>query len=168
MKKIFILLLLVAALAACEKESTKVDYTKFKAILNPMTPTQMTTRQLLKAMTNSQVYDSATVIMWDKRWIGTIWKDTINRQIFLPPQYIIFEDGTWVNEFIKGRDVVIRNKLEVIAYIPNAIMDDGQRLITNAYNAGKIDSCLWYLKNIYKWIPITNDDWVKLEANNQN
>lgn len=167
MKNIFILLLALIALSSCEKETAKsIDYTNFKAILNPKGTT-------LKALSNDDVVKEAWIVQFGKRFEVAVEKNEERTKVIIPSWYIIDRDRlydlTAEDCFLTAQDVVIMKQgHEVIAYVPNATMRKAQTLITNAFNADKMDSCMYYLQTMYVFTPIDNEEFWNLERQDLN
>lgn len=164
MKKILFFAVAVMLFASCSKEDVKPDYSNMKARIKAATPT-------LKAgeLSPSEVVVQAASVMWDERYVGTAQKSEDMTEIIIPTIYILTSENKLDNMFIAGKDLIIRNnKQEVIAYVPNSTMRVAEPLIRNSFNNGKLDSCIYYLANKYKFIPITDAAWKELKKQGLN
>lgn len=163
MKKVILLVSAVTLLfASCkkEKENVKPDYSRFQVHVSGMKPT-------LKALSNAEVVKNAYIMVLNNRYLYAAQRDTINNELLIPAHFVITSYGE-LGDFITYRDnVIINREQKVIAYIPNSISIKGETLIRNAYNSNKLDSCIWYLKNHYKFIPINDEDYQRLKLNNE-
>ena len=167
MKKIFILLLLVATIAACEKEDSKLDTSKYNALIKPLAPNKSS----LKAYTADEVVTKAfNMGLDDNRLLCKVWKDTVNHCIVLPYDYVMSIAGDMNYSFMNAQNVTIigQGSWDVIAYIPNAIMKRGRELVLNAHFAHKPDSVVWYLQNIYKFVPVDDSTYKDLRKKGLN
>jgi hypothetical protein len=166
MKRLVPLLLMTVALFSCSKEKETPNYSEFKAILKPQAGT-------LKALTNDQVYEQAWAYQFNTTMETMAFKDEVKKELYIPSFHIINSDNTLYPDskgsFLSGESfVVINADHKVIAYVPNATMRKAQRLITDAFNKGRMDSCVFYLQNVYKFIPIDDAEWRDLKKNGLN
>lgn len=60
--------------------------------------------------------------------------------------------------------VVIPAETKVIAYIPNAKMDEAQKAIRKAWEAGNNEEVYRLFNEAFTFIPITNNEWEALKA----
>jgi hypothetical protein len=162
----FLLLIAIAITISCSKENVKPDYSKYKALIKPVSKSGT-----LKALTNDQVVKQAWLIyMNNEGLVGMATKDTINNMLVIPTSAIITMEG-WLrmDDFLFTNDITIRDhNRKIIAYITNAEVKRGRELIVNAFNAGKKDSCVWYLQNCYHFLPIDDADWKELFKQGKN
>ena len=103
-------------------------------------------------------------------------KDYDNNRIKMWGQQIIREDGKLEEYFIKSKNVRIcngkypdkDNHRNIIAYIPNKVMQEGWVKIKAAYDAGNYDEVYRLFQEVYTAIPITPSEYAKLKAEGKN
>jgi hypothetical protein len=162
----FLLLIAVAVAISCSKEDAKPDYSKYKALIKPVSKSGT-----LKALTNEQVVKQAWELSMNNNGMSAVaTRDTINNMLIIPADAIITMEG-WLrmDDFLFTNDITIRDRnSKIIAYITNAEVKKGRELIINAFNADRKDSCVWYLQNCYHFIPINDADWRELYRQGKN
>lgn len=62
----------------------------------------------------------------------------------------------------------ISNKLDTVAYIPNAVMDSMQPLMEQAFYDQDWDRCYYLFKNGYEFIPVTGAEYMELVRQGKN
>lgn len=103
-------------------------------------------------------------------------KDYDNNRIKMWGQQIITEKGELEEYFIRAKDVRIcngkypdkDNHRNIIAYIPNKVMQEGWVKIKAAYDAGNYDEVYRIFQEVYTAIPITPSEYAKLRAEGKN
>ena len=69
-----------------------------------------------------------------------------------------------LNEIKTDDGVVIPARTEVIAYIPNAKMEQAEKDIRAAWEAKDNEAVYKFFNDAYTFTPIANDDWEKLKG----
>lgn len=103
-------------------------------------------------------------------------KDYENNRIKMWGEQIISRDGELVEYFMKSKDVRIcngkypdkDNHRNIIAYIPNKVMQEGWIKIKKAYDAGNYDEVYRLFQEVYTAIPITPSEYQKLREKGEN
>ena len=103
-------------------------------------------------------------------------RDYENNRIKMWGQQIIDEEGRLKETFIKCKNVRIcsgkypdkDNHRNIIAYIPNKVMQEGWIKIKKAYDAGNYDEVYRLFQEVYTAIPITPTEYAKLKAEGKN
>lgn len=86
---------------------------------------------------------------------------------------IISMRGEYVPAFIESTDVVLTRgsyddkTADTIAYISNQVMQDAQKIIKAAYDAGDYATCYAEFDKAFTFIPITGEEWRALKAENK-
>lgn len=81
--------------------------------------------------------------------------------------------GEYVPAFIESTDVVLTRgsyddkTADTIAYISNQVMQDAQKIIKAAYDAGDYATCYAEFDKAFTFIPITGEEWRALKAENK-
>lgn len=103
-------------------------------------------------------------------------KDFENNRIKMWGEQIIDRDGELVEYFMKCKNVRIcngkypdkDNHRNIIAYIPNKVMQEGWIKIKKAYDAGNYDEVYRLFQEVYTAIPITPSEYQKLVEKGEN
>lgn len=103
-------------------------------------------------------------------------KDLDNERIKMWGEQIIDRDGQLVEFFMKAKNVRIctgeypdkDNFRNIIAYIPNKVMQEGWVKIKKAYDAGNYDEVYRLFQEVYTAIPITPSEYAKLRERGEN
>ncbi|WP_308006328.1 hypothetical protein [uncultured Porphyromonas sp.] len=103
-------------------------------------------------------------------------KDFENNRIKMWGEQIIDRDGELVEYFMKCKNVRIcngkypdkDNHRNIIAYIPNKVMQEGWIKIKKAYDAGNYDEVYRLFQEVYTAIPITPSEYQKLRDKGEN
>ena len=69
-----------------------------------------------------------------------------------------------IDPFTTDDGVLVPASTEVIAYIPNAKMDEAQKVIRKAWEAGNNEEVYRLFNEAFTFIPITNNEWEALKA----
>lgn len=95
-------------------------------------------------------------------------KDFDNERIKMWGEQIIEKDGSLNTYFINARNIRIIGTIKpyesdpIIAYIPNATMEQASKEIRIAYDAGDYDKVYEIFHRAYTAIPCTTKQWEKL------
>ena len=103
-------------------------------------------------------------------------KDFENNRIKMWGEQIVDRDGELVEYFMKCKNVRIcngkypdkDNHRNIIAYIPNKVMQEGWIKIKKAYDAGNYDEVYRLFQEVYTAIPITPSEYQKLVEKGEN
>lgn len=103
-------------------------------------------------------------------------KDFENNRIKMWGEQIISKDGELVEYFMKCRNVRVctgqypdkDNHRNIIAYIPNKVMQEGWIKIKKAYDAGNYEEVYRLFQEVYTAIPITPSEYQKLREKGEN
>ena len=103
-------------------------------------------------------------------------KDYENNRIKMWGEQIISEDGELVEYFMKCKNVRIcngkypdkDNHRNIIAYIPNKVMQEGWVKIKKAYDEGNYEEVYRLFQEVYTAIPITPSEYQKLVEKGEN
>lgn len=103
-------------------------------------------------------------------------KDYENNRIKMWGEQIISENGELVEYFMKSKNVRIcngkytdkDNHRNIIAYIPNKVMQEGWIKIKKAYDAGNYEEVYRLFQEVYTAIPITPSEYQKLREKGEN
>ncbi|BDE81273.1 hypothetical protein [Porphyromonas somerae] len=103
-------------------------------------------------------------------------KDYDNNRIKMWGEQIISEDGELVEYFMKCKNVRIcngkypdkDNHRNIIAYIPNKVMQEGWVKIKKAYDTGNYEEVYRLFQQVYTAIPITPSEYQKLVEKGEN
>lgn len=103
-------------------------------------------------------------------------KDFENNRIKMWGEQIINRDGELVEYFMKCKNVRIcngkypdkDNHRNIIAYIPNKVMQEGWVKIKKAYDAGNYEEVYRLFQEVYTAIPITPSEYQKLREKGEN
>ena len=103
-------------------------------------------------------------------------KDFDNNRIKMWGEQIISKDGELVEYFMKCKNVRIcngkypdkDNHRNIIAYIPNKVMQEGWIKIKKAYDAGNYEEVYRLFQEVYTAIPITPSEYQKLREKGEN
>ena len=166
MKKLIFLFAAVLIMCSCEKNDDKVVQPvapKFSIVLKAKTS------YLKTALTNDQVVEQAYVVQLSKNTDIEITKNLETKEIILPSTLVLKADGTLNEWFFAQEDMVVLDKnRKVIAYVMNGSFRVGEESIRRCFAKGALDSCDYYLKELYRTIPIDDADWKNLESKNMN
>lgn len=69
-----------------------------------------------------------------------------------------------LDQITTDNGVVIPAETKVIAYIPNAKMEEAQKAIRKAWNEGNNEEVYRLFHEVFTFIPITNNEWEALKA----
>lgn len=69
-----------------------------------------------------------------------------------------------IDPFTTDDGVLVPANTEVIAYIPNAKMEEAQKAIRKAWEAGNNEEVYRLFNEAFTFIPITNNEWEALKA----
>ncbi len=101
-------------------------------------------------------------------------RDYEHNRIKMWGQQIIRKDGSLNDYFMTCRNVRIcsgqypDDDKNILAYIPNKVMEEGWRKIQAAYKAGDLDEVYRLFQETYTAIPITPSAYAELRARGEN
>ncbi len=180
MKTIIFATALVLMLAGCSKEPTqKLDPNAMISIRADLTATSLTKAGHLS---NLEIIRQAYDMNWHNetqytRGIIDAHRDEVNLRLLMWGTDIIDQDGNYVNEFIGGRDFVIRRNLvpagqnpvyDTIAYIPQSIIMAARTHIRTAYDQGDYRTVYDLFDNAFTFRATTGAEWRALKAQGKN
>jgi len=185
MKRIIILIFLVAALAGCKKEDKGQLDPNAVISIRPDLSVSLQTKAVWH-LSNKEIVKQARNLSWYNETIsGTsitrafidAHRDTVNVRLKMWGTDIIDQFGNYVTEFINGRDFVIRRNLapptqtpiyDTIAYIPQSVIVAARSQIKAAYDNGDYNTVYALFDSAFKFRQITGAEWRALKAQNQN
>lgn len=181
MKTITLVTALVLMLAGCSKEPTQqLDPNAMISIRADLTATSLTKAGHLS---NLEIIRQAYDMNWHNetqytRGIIDAHRDEVNLRLLMWGTDIIDQDGNYVNEFIGGRDFVIRRRLnnagdfppiyDTIAYIPQSIIIAARTHIRTAYDQGDYRTVYDLFDNAFTFRATTGAEWRALKAQGKN
>ena len=172
-------------LSGCKPTSKPLDP---GAMLYINVTSSMTTKAVTDETTEERLYSPREIVekaqnfcLDDKNGvinglngIGDPMKDLENNRIKMQGAQIIEDDGSLNDYFMTCRNVrVCSGQYEdddknILAYIPNKVMEEGWRKIQAAYNAGNYDEVYRLFQETYTAIPITPSEYAKLREKGEN
>lgn len=187
MKRIIILIFIVAAMAGCKKEDKgQLDPNATISIRPDMSVSQsiqtkavwhLSNKEIVKQARNIAFYNPEVFSGPGTRAFADNQRDTVNVRLLMYGRDIIDQFGNYITEFINGRDFVIRRNLapplqnpvyDTIAYIPQSVINSARSQIRAAYDNSDFNTVYALFDNAFKFRQITGAEWRALKAQNQN
>lgn len=183
MKKLFVFLLCAAAIAAsllsCGGNEWDGSHTidinvreslaATKADTTDTTAHRLSPKEIVKqTWSMTTTFNDDGVIVNGIRGFSPAQTDTINWKLKMWSTDIIDYKGNLMNsntDFINAYDVtLINDKYEVIAYVPNAVLEKAREEIIAAYNEGDYETVYELFDQAYTALPITQQEYDELKA----
>lgn len=178
MKKLLFIAAACVALVACKKDSGndgRLDPNATVALnpapgvkaYDPENPEHLTARQIVE-QANAMI--SVGGIMGIDDWN----RDLENNRIIGSSTWVVAQNGTLETSLISDSDLILvtfdheNHPVDTIAYIPNSIMRETEKQITNAYNASDYATCYRLFEEAFVFTPITGAEWLELKAEGKN
>lgn len=185
MKTITIATALVLMLAGCSKEPTQqLDPNAMISIRADLTATSLTKAGHLS---NLEIIRQAYDMNWHNdqvsgtqitRGIIDAHRDEANLRLLMWGTDIIDQNGSYVIDFIEGRDFVIRRRLnnptewppvfDTVAYIPQSVIVAARNHIRTAYDQGDYRTVYDLFDNAFTFRATTGAEWRALKAQGKN
>lgn len=176
--------LVAVALTACQdkKDNGKLDPNAMIALNGVEAKSTMAANA--ERLTPLEVVKYATVICyWNRalqsthieRGFSEGQRDETNVRLLMFSTDIIGQYGTYEPDFIESEDVILVKGIEfpeliidTIAYVPNKVLRDAQKVIKAAYDEGDYATCYAIFNEAFTFIPITGKEWLELKAKGKN
>lgn len=183
MKHIFFLLIAAAAFVGCKDDN--------KGQLDPNAMISLRPAAGVKADEGNPNHLSALEIVKQTNGIY-LWNKNISTQVlargfherqrdYVTPRLLMFgtdiisQRGEYVPDVIEAEDVILCTDneahtqiVDTIAYIPNQVMRDAQKVIKAAYDAGDYTTVYAEFDKAFTFIPITGAEWLELKRQGKN
>lgn len=182
MKKLFILLTCIAVLASCSKGNEwdsdhpiniNVRETLSRADTTDTTARRLTPKEIVQQTWSIQLHnvDEYGIVYEPVRGFSDAQIDTVNWRLKMWSTDIIDFRGNLMDgplDFLNSYDVtLIKESCEVIAYIPNSVLETAREEIISAYNDGDYDRVYDLFDDAYTAIPITQAEYDELVKNGE-
>lgn len=111
------------------------------------------------------------------RGFGEGQRDYANERLLMFGTDVIAQEGNYAPGFIEGHGVVLVRILyneenipdpDTIAYVPNQVLRDAQKIIKPAYDRGDYDLVYKTFDTAFTFIPITGPEWQELKRQGLN
>lgn len=169
MKNFIYSLIVIFALASCEKETEKVK--TFKPDPNATILIRgISSRATIEDLTNLEIVENANGIVWQSNWAGnTLWddikdigrsfipehKDIENQILKMWATDVIDQQGDYYKDFTYGFNVfIIDTNNDTIAFVPDEVISSARIKIEEAYNEGDYEKVYDLFNTAFTFLPI--------------
>lgn len=183
MKKLFLLLCLIATMSCTKDNNGKLNPDAMisiwpkGAVKTKATDGHLSNYEIVKQTFNLSFYNTSMGSGNLVRGFAPAQRDTINVRLLMWGTDIIGQFGDYITEFIDGYDFVLRRNLttlpatpiyDTIAYISNDVILNARDRIKAAYDANNYTAVYAAFDSVFTFVPITGAEWRELKRTGEN